>query len=253
MLSFLFVNTFPEIYIFFIILPCCGFFTLSLRPSPFSLRLFYPLPYYNKPILQFLLTKESSMREEVKDILYDGEKILWEGKAEPFELLEPPFKNSIILTWCISAVVVIAFLVLYIPFHIRSGGKMAQFVISFVLVCMIPFVLSIRPITTRNALRKKITYLFTTERAICVNDNQINAFVICKDTPCKLETLPGGSSVIYMGEGAMKIKSKGSRDASVFCIKNSDSEDLTGMVFYGVKDAKAICKNFAPFSSVIEA
>ncbi len=193
------------------------------------------------------------MREEVKDILYDGEKILWEGKAEPFELLEPPFKNSIILTWCISAVVVIAFLVLYIPFHIRSGGKMAQFVISFVLVCMIPFVLSIRPITTRNALRKKITYLFTTERAICVNDSQINAFAICKDTPCKLEPLPGGSSVIYMGEGAMKIKSKGSRDASVFCIKNSDSEDLTGMVFYGVKDAKAICKNFAPFSSVIEA
>lgn len=192
------------------------------------------------------------MKVELKDVLYEGEKVLWEGKAEPFHLFDGPYKKSILLTWCISAIVVIAFLAFYIPFHIRSGGRAAQFVICFVLVCMIPFVFSLQPLTTKYALDKKVTYLFTNARAICINDTQVNAFSISADTPCRIESLPNGSDVIYMGEGGCRIKPTKNRNAAVLRIKSADSEDLTGMVFYGVKDAAAICKKFTPFSSVVK-
>lgn len=192
------------------------------------------------------------MQAELKDILYEGEKILWKGKAEPFHLFDGPYKKSILLTWGASAAAIIAFLAFYIPYHIRSGCGAAQFVICFVLACMLPFVFSLQPLTTKYALDKKITYLFTTARAICINDTQINAFSISADTPCRIEPLANGSAVIYMGEEGCRIKPAKSRSAAVLRIKSAHSEALTGMVFYGVKDAAAVCKKFTPFSSVIK-
>ncbi len=112
--------------------------------------------------------------------------------------------------------------------------------------------LSVQPLTTKRSLDKKVTYILTNQRAICINDTQINTYNITRETPCKIQTLPNGSSVIYMGEDGCKIKPTGSRNAAIRRIKTPDSPDLTGMVFYGVKDAREVLKSFAPFANVSE-
>ncbi|MCI8417316.1 MAG: hypothetical protein HFI33_07470 [Lachnospiraceae bacterium] len=192
------------------------------------------------------------MMEKLQDVLYEREKVLWEGKPEPFSLLDDTYKQPLLITWGVSIAVVAAFLAFYIPFYLRTEGTPTQLITALVLIGLIPFSLSIQPLTTKRSLDKKVTYLFTNQRAICINDTQINTFNITRETPCKLQKLPNGSSVIYMGEDGCKIKPTASRNAAVRRIKTPDSPDLTGMVFYGVKDAMEVCKSFAPFSNVSE-
>lgn len=190
------------------------------------------------------------MNEELQKELYDGEQILWQGKPEPFELMDAVYKKPLTVTWAASAAVLLIFFAFYIPFYIRTASKPSQLLIALFLVGLVPFALSFQPIATRRSLLKNVTYVFTNQRAICVNHTQINAFEISKETLCRVETLPNGSTVIYMGEDGCKIKPSSSRDAAVRRIKTPDSDKLTGMVFYGVKNGVDICKNYTPFSNI---
>ena len=120
------------------------------------------------------------MTEELKSSLFEGEKILWEGKPEPFELLDPINKKSILVTWIISAAIILVFLAFYIPFYIRTGGKPTQLITGCIIVGLVPVALSIQPITTKHALDNKVLYLFTDQRAICVNNTQVFYSMMCQ-------------------------------------------------------------------------
>ena len=192
------------------------------------------------------------MMEKLQEVLYEREKVLWEGKPEPFSLLDDTYKRPLLITWVISVAVVAAFLAFYIPFYIRPQGRPQQLITALILIGLVPLALSVQPLTTKRSLDKKVTYILTNQRAICINDTQINTYNITRETPCKIQTLPNGSSVIYMGEDGCKIKPTGSRNAAIRRIKTPDSPDLTGMVFYGVKDAREVLKSFAPFANVSE-
>ena len=50
------------------------------------------------------------MDTRLKNILWEGEEVRWSGRPKPFSLFDHDSKNSILLTWIVSALVLAAVL-----------------------------------------------------------------------------------------------------------------------------------------------
>ena len=59
------------------------------------------------------------MDTQLKNILWEGEEVRWSGRPKPFPLIDQDSKNSILLTWIVSALVLAAVVVLMIQRHRR--------------------------------------------------------------------------------------------------------------------------------------
>ena len=54
------------------------------------------------------------MDTRLKNILWEGEEVRWSGRPKPFSLFDHDSKNSILLTWIVSALVLAAVIVLMV-------------------------------------------------------------------------------------------------------------------------------------------
>ena len=57
------------------------------------------------------------MDTRLKNILWEGEEVRWSGRPKPFSLFDHDSKNSILLTWIVSALVLAAVIVLMVFLH----------------------------------------------------------------------------------------------------------------------------------------
>lgn len=103
------------------------------------------------------------MDKKLREYLRENEQVRWQGRPEPFALLEGSSKAKILRTWIITAAVVCAVLVWYFGYAEKSAGFLG-------LLLIIAALIMISPIVERRNLMGQ-TYWITNERVIlCTRD-----------------------------------------------------------------------------------
>ena len=95
--------------------------------------------------------------------------------------------------------------------------------------------------------------MLTNYRAFVIGDERANMMRIDKTPDYRTEIQEDGTEIIYIGD-ACKTKASASRANTVLGVRK-DKEDpskITGLVFYGVKDAADVCSKYAAFANNIE-
>ena len=174
------------------------------------------------------------MDRYLSENLLDGEKILWKGRSEPFRLLAPPYSRSLPLLWtaCLSLLTFFAFV--FIPFAQQMRVHALQFVLCLMLVILTPLSLCIHSIIDKNIIEK-----------------HIRSMLITPATPYRLEVLPDGNEILYIGD-ACKTNAYMSRANTVTGIHGdtTDQNKITGLVFYGLRNTSELLRQFTPFPLV---
>ena len=103
----------------------------------------------------------------------------------------------------------------------------------------------------KNTIEKHVMYVFTNYRAITLTSREMHSMLINASTPYRLELLPDGNEILYIGD-ACNTKSYASRANTITGIHkgNRKSGHITGLVFYGLRDALDICRQYTPFTEV---
>lgn len=189
------------------------------------------------------------MNEYLKTELLDGEEILWEGKSEDFKILSGPWAQTLPKVWAISGIVLAAFAIWYVTFVIKTGFSVSQFLITAVLVGLVPLSLCFHSVSDYKIIRKELTYVLTNYRAIVLRGREEKHMQIDENTAYTVESVGDGVDAIFIGD-ACKFKIGKSREKAVLGIYGDEQNQakVTGMVFYGVKNGEEICKKHAVFA-----
>ena len=186
------------------------------------------------------------MKSDNEQYLLKDEKVLWEGKAEPFELLDKPYRNIFPVIWGVSVVIIAAFAGLYIPFFFRSGSTPGQFCMAFLCFVAPPLFVSLEPIFTKKTIEKNLSYVLTDKRALVINGKKVKAMVLEDNKEARIEKLSNGKDVLYIGKDACNSKTYSSRTNSVYAFHNpsKDPDVYTGVIFYSIPDAAQLCQKY---------
>lgn len=98
------------------------------------------------------------MDKELRDYLRDNEQVRWQGRPEPFPLLEGSSKAKILRTWIVTGVIVCALLVWYFGYAEKNAGFLGLMLIIAALIMISPFT------ERRNLLGQN--YWITNQRVI---------------------------------------------------------------------------------------
>lgn len=184
------------------------------------------------------------MKDYLNGILENGEKVLWEGKPEPFELLEGVYKKSILTKWIILGAVYIAAVGGYMVKSISRGDAFANIMMLVVVLTIFLVLFIMAPVSDRKALLNT-KYVITDKRAIVINKDGAKSITLDKQTRCKVAHLENHTDVICFGE-ACEVKDNNIRSIAVRGVSAGKSKDLTGLIIYSVSDAKELCMKNTP-------
>lgn len=187
------------------------------------------------------------MNSQAEKFLMKNEKVLWEGKAEAFQLLDAPYRTIFPIIWGVTGVITAAFIGLYLPFFFRSGSTLGQFAMAFLCFMAVPLFVSLEPFALKRSLEKKITYVLTDKRAMVVNNGKAKIMNLEKGTPVRIEKLSNGSDILYIGESACNSSTYSSRANAVHGFHDADKEpdDYAGLIFYSIKNADQVYDKMA--------
>ena len=189
------------------------------------------------------------MNQYLNENLLDGEKVLWEGKSERFKILSGPYEKTLPRVWTISGIVLALFAVWYVLLIMKTGFSVSQFLITAVLVGIVPVSLCFHSVSDCNIIQRDLTYVLTNYRAIILGGHDVKSMRITEDTEYRIESVGDGIDAIFIGDACM-FKGTSGREKAVLGIYGDDTNQgrVTGMVFYGVKNGEEICKNHAVFA-----
>lgn len=112
------------------------------------------------------------MEEKLKNMLANGERVVWQGRTVPRKLSQAPDRPRQLRLWIIAAVAMILTLAVLFPYLIRLDRPMDVLVICFVVINAVPLTLALRPGMDQRDLEKRSICAVTDRRVISiVKDN----------------------------------------------------------------------------------
>lgn len=161
-------------------------------------------------------------------LLKDGEKLIWQGRPTCTQVVEPVNKFLVYAEIGIGIIWIIASLVIYLP--IANG------IISFVIIDLVPFFLILLPIL--NARTVKNTYYAITDRRVIV-DLGGQDYSMAYDENTEVKKTDHGS--ILVGAAVTAQPSKERHLLLFRGVMDSDKNTL-GLVLYTVDDQEGAYK-----------
>ena len=113
------------------------------------------------------------MDTRLKNILWEGEEVRWSGRPKPFSLFDHDSKNSILLTWIVSALVLAAVIVLMVFSSITGTRSFTDVLIMAIVALFLPVALSARPFMDKKCLEKNTLYAITNFRIIVLVKGEV--------------------------------------------------------------------------------
>ena len=185
------------------------------------------------------------MKHYLDEVLENGEKILWEGKPEPFKLLEGTDKKSILTKWILLGAVYILAVGGYLANALARGDSFTSTIMLALVLTGFAGLLIIAPISDRKVLVVSTKYAITDRRVIVVNKDGNKSMPLNKQTRCKVTHLENHTDVICFGE-ACNTKVNNIRSIAVRGVSEGKEKAITGLVLYSISDAKDICMKNTP-------
>ena len=141
------------------------------------------------------------------------------------------------------------FAVWYISFVIKTGFSVTQFLITVVLIGIVPVSLCFHSFSDCKIIKNDLRYVLTNYRAIIVKGPEEKYMKLDAGTPYRIEAVGDGLDAVFMGDACNFDVSK-SREKAVLGIYGDEQNQgrVTGLVFYGIKNAEEICRKYAVFS-----
>ncbi|MDD3369455.1 MAG: hypothetical protein PHP50_11325 [Lachnospiraceae bacterium] len=183
------------------------------------------------------------MNELLQETLEEGEKVLWEGKCEDFEVMDPIYKKRIIIGWIVGGIFMLAATIMFVRACMTNPISFGKICIFCAFVYIMPIWLMISPWFEKKQLTNKTTYYLTNLRAIVLSKDMVTKMVISKDMPWFVDAMPNGCGNLYINTNK-KIRSP--RNWSIHGITTTDDGEtkVGAMLFYNVKNADAVAKEF---------
>ncbi len=183
------------------------------------------------------------MDDILQTILHKEEKILWEGKAEPFTTLDRTHKNAYLKKLCITLAVTLALLLLYFT----TVSEVEPFIVAVML--FLAAYICIKPLTEARQLRSA-RYLVTDERLVLITDEVVN--VVYTDIPmAAIRTDADGHSSLLCGQRAIAAAPQQRRSfAATGAVIDMDSQLCDSLIFYAVADIAGMKEALRPYLTV---
>ena len=174
------------------------------------------------------------MDTRLKNILWEGEEVRWSGRPKPFSLFDHDSKNSILLTWIVSALVLAAVIVLMVFSSITGTRSFTDVLIMAIVALFLRVALSARPFMDKKCLEKNTLYAITNFRIIALVKGEVMYLPLVKGIKTAVQSHEDGFGSLRFGELVGKPAKK-SRDHAVIGMRNVDSrEDMAGLMFYHI-------------------
>lgn len=186
-----------------------------------------------------------AMETRLKEVLWDGEEVRWEGRPKPFQLMDKTFKPSIIATWAISGLVLLAVLALLGPALSSGARSLTDVLVLSVIALFLPVILSIRPFLDKRCLEQQTLYAITNFRIIAVIKDEVMYLPIGKGMQIAVERQEDGCGNLRFGALVGKPAKK-SRAHAVLGLRDDECKnDMLGLLFYHVDQPEELMRYFA--------
>ena len=178
------------------------------------------------------------MKERLKDYLEPGEKILWQGRVEPFESMDHTHKAYYIRRGIIAAAVLILLIALYIPTAIKTGAGVKPGVVLVIAAAGLYGVFS--PFLDVRKLRR-MDYVLTTEKLLLVTPSEVRSVKLSAIPTARLAGDDDGHWSLLCGPDCDKLAPCKRRAATLSgAILDQDSMMCDRFVMYGVDDVQGL-------------
>ncbi len=185
------------------------------------------------------------MEARLQEALWDGEEIRWSGRPKPFQLMDKTFKPSMIATWVISALILLAVIVLLGPAFINGTRSLSDVVVLSVISLFLPVILSARPFMDKRCLEEQTLYAITNFRIIAVVKDEVMYLPLGKGLNVAVEHQEDGCGNLRFGELVGKPPKK-SRAHAVLGLRDDECKnDMLGLLFYHVDQPDQLMSYFA--------
>ena len=177
----------------------------------------------------------------MNDILVNGEKIIWEGRAKNCGLTDAPFKGPLMARWIIWILIGVALSVFYTVATFGDGFAWGLLIFTI----GVPLFFIIQPISDRKVILNKSMYAITNRRVICyADDTKIWSLPLEAAAKYRINTLSNGTAVVFMGT-ASTAKLTAARKIAIMGLHDSENTKVEGIAFYGIEDYEAVRKILA--------
>ena len=185
------------------------------------------------------------MEARLKEILWEGEAVRWTGRPQPFRLMGADSRKGIVITWIISAIVLVVTVLLLGPDLIQGSRSLSDILISTVVILFVPIILSVRPFLDKKCLEQATLYAITNYRVIAIIKGEPIYLPIGKGMQVAVEHKENGCGNLCFGEVIGKPAGK-SRTLAVLGLRAPDSQNLMrGLMFYHVDQPEQLTRYFA--------
>jgi len=180
---------------------------------------------------------EYSFSTKVQDELKEDENVLWAGRPEPFPLKNAENKKSLTTRWLVCGLL---FVVLTAVYAVYSMGLPAGFKPAVVIVIAFVFgYIMLMPVMDHKKVQKKCQFIVTDKRVLTVvGDSAVYAL---GRAGLKVNAVPAEQGCVHLLLGAAEDTPAVKYLTRTFVpVKAEGSEDVTGLVFYNVKDSQEL-------------
>ena len=187
------------------------------------------------------------MDEIIKEELQQGEKILWSGKTENFDIFDATNKKPIILR-AVLIIGIVSFVCAFYAYYALSGNiELKPALIWLALFCA---ALGAVSGYTNGKKLKKMKYVITNQRIIsCVEVPKALKFSDIKEVEFKTDA-DGHTSVLF-GKKAINAKEHQRRSLALLDpYIDEDTGFCSRFVMYAVPDAEQIKKLIGQYTAI---
>lgn len=176
---------------------------------------------------------EQKFNTKITENLQADETVLWDSRPEAFPLKNEANKKSLLMRWVICAALFAVLTAAYTIYSLRIPAGFKPVVV--IILALVFGYLMLTPVLDRNKVQKKCRYLVTDKRAIvAVGDNGFHAV---SRAGLKVDAIPAENGCVHLLLGAAADTPEKKYLTRTFVpVKAEGTEDVTGIVFYNVKD-----------------
>ena len=179
------------------------------------------------------------MEQKLKEVLVEGEQLLWSGKPE-FKVLGETHKQTFVVKTVVILYALIGFFCYYFK-GVMDGSIEFKGMVAVIMLVLAAVPLSLEWLDAQKM--KKTVYGVTDSRLIAVVDTAVNVITYDKIKDYKFAADADGQVSLVCGCDMMKASPRSYRASCVYGLRmKEDGSECERFVMYGLPEADTVAE-----------